>query len=503
MPSQYRFGPFILDPAGYRLTRDGIEVPLSPRLIDLLAHLVAHPSELASKDVLLGVGWPDVAVSDNSLTQAISTLREALGDSSATPAYIQTVPRRGYRFVAAVETLHPEPVERAGTVPAAGRPREGRETSSLEAARAFGEGRWRLEALDANLVAEAIAHFERAVALDTAYVAAWLGLANARFWQYEATRDDPSPDVEALEGALAAARRAVALDPALAEARATMGYVLAGAGRMAEARAETERAVVLEPDYWAHHFRLGNALWGGARLRAHARALELYPEFAFAHLQSAMVHVARGDLGAAETSLREGILVRARHQGRLERFPARGLHWLLGLVRIALGDERDGRAELARECADDAGGLYAAEFVSHARAALGFVELDRGDAERARGAFRAVLAARPGSARALVGLTAAEVQRRSGEAESVRRGAEAAIAELRRQGREVEADLAAAAAQALDGDPDGACETISGLLVQTPHGSAGWLTPVDPALASLRRYLPFHAVLARVATRAE
>ena len=98
----YRFGPFTLDPSAYRLVRDGEIIALSPKIIDLLLYLVARPSSLVSKDELFKALWPDVAVTDNALTQAVSELRQALGDDPSEPSYIQTVARRGYSYIAPV-----------------------------------------------------------------------------------------------------------------------------------------------------------------------------------------------------------------------------------------------------------------------------------------------------------------------------------------------------------------------------------------------------------------
>ena len=79
-------------------------VQLSPKIIDLLLYLVARPAALVSKDDLFKALWPDVAVTDNALTQAVSELRQALGDDPSKPTYVQTVARRGYRFIAPVTT---------------------------------------------------------------------------------------------------------------------------------------------------------------------------------------------------------------------------------------------------------------------------------------------------------------------------------------------------------------------------------------------------------------
>ena len=101
-PGSYRFGPFTLDAASYRLVRNGDALPLSPKIIDLLLYLVARQSTLVPKDELFSALWPDVAVTDNALTQAVSELRQALGDDPSKPTYVQTVARRGYRFIAPV-----------------------------------------------------------------------------------------------------------------------------------------------------------------------------------------------------------------------------------------------------------------------------------------------------------------------------------------------------------------------------------------------------------------
>ncbi len=104
MVASYRFGPFTVDAGSYRLLRGSDIVPLSPKIIDLLLYLAARQSTLVSKDELFAALWPDVAVTDNALTQAVSELRQALGDDPGKPTYIQTVARRGYRFIAQVES---------------------------------------------------------------------------------------------------------------------------------------------------------------------------------------------------------------------------------------------------------------------------------------------------------------------------------------------------------------------------------------------------------------
>ena len=101
----YRFGPFTLDTAAYRLRNGSTEIALTPKAFELLRHLVERPGTLVSKEELFERVWPDVAVTDNALTQVVSDLRQALGDAAGSPGYVQTVARRGYRFIGAVERV--------------------------------------------------------------------------------------------------------------------------------------------------------------------------------------------------------------------------------------------------------------------------------------------------------------------------------------------------------------------------------------------------------------
>lgn len=96
------FGPFIFDPAAWRLSRDGVEIRLQPKVIQALSVLLDHPGELLTRAHLDGVLWPSVHVSDASLAQVIRKLRRALGDSRTDPRYIETVQGLGYRFIAPV-----------------------------------------------------------------------------------------------------------------------------------------------------------------------------------------------------------------------------------------------------------------------------------------------------------------------------------------------------------------------------------------------------------------
>src|SRR5436190_14909775 len=103
--SSYRFGPFDVDRARYRMTRDNVVVDLTPKLLDLLLHLLDHAGALVTKEELLDALWTDANVTDNALTQAVSELRQALGDDAGAPQFIKTVARRGYRFIGPVARI--------------------------------------------------------------------------------------------------------------------------------------------------------------------------------------------------------------------------------------------------------------------------------------------------------------------------------------------------------------------------------------------------------------
>jgi DNA-binding winged helix-turn-helix (wHTH) protein len=98
-----RFGDFALDPHDRRLTRAGAPVEVNARYFDALALLVERHGQLVTKDDFMARVWRGVPVTDEALTQCIRTLRRLLDDDAAAPRYIATVPKHGYRFVAAVD----------------------------------------------------------------------------------------------------------------------------------------------------------------------------------------------------------------------------------------------------------------------------------------------------------------------------------------------------------------------------------------------------------------
>ena len=96
----FEFEPFVLDARSGILLKDGATVRLTPRALQILLVLVQHAAEVVDKDQLMKEVWPDTFVEEGNLSRNIYELRKALGDDPAKPHYIETIPKRGYRFVA-------------------------------------------------------------------------------------------------------------------------------------------------------------------------------------------------------------------------------------------------------------------------------------------------------------------------------------------------------------------------------------------------------------------
>jgi Tol biopolymer transport system component/DNA-binding winged helix-turn-helix (wHTH) protein len=106
----YEFGPFHLDAGERLLMREGRTVPLSPKVFDTLLALVENSGRIVGKEELMQLLWPDTFVEESNLTQNISQIRRALGDGNGDGQFIETIPKRGYRFAANVKTVTEEPV---------------------------------------------------------------------------------------------------------------------------------------------------------------------------------------------------------------------------------------------------------------------------------------------------------------------------------------------------------------------------------------------------------
>ena len=104
----YEFGPFILDTVQHLLLKQQEPVTLTPKTYDALLVLVRNSGRMLSKEELMAALWPDSFVEESNLTQQVSTIRKALGESPGEDRYIVTVPGRGYRFAAQVKAWSQE-----------------------------------------------------------------------------------------------------------------------------------------------------------------------------------------------------------------------------------------------------------------------------------------------------------------------------------------------------------------------------------------------------------
>lgn len=528
-----QFGPFALDAEAYQLRHGAATIALSPKAIDLLFLFTSKPGALVSKDEMLATLWPDVAVTDNALTQVVSELRQALDDDPSKPKYVETVPRRGYRFIADVQPQKGVGAPDAGAQgSAAGGSKDASDlsailsagvlaalreaaspggnsaarahppqTSSLEAYRALTLGRLALESLDPAEILSATAHFRRALEVEPDYALAHTGLAHARFWAFQTSRAEVTPDRAALADAIAHARRAVELDPELAEGHAALAFILSAAERPREARIAGRIAVALEPANWRHQFRLAVASWGRERLDCLEAVRAQFPRLAYTQYLSAMVHVARGDLAKASGDL--DLVLKDGAASGAARFPGQGLRWLRGMLHLTAGETASAREAFEREIAGAREGLFGAEFARDAHESIGLLHLAAGDLDDAVASFDRARERYPDHPRSLIGLARAAYARGdSARGHELLTHANGAILAMDLPGREPAVATARAAWHAAARNDVEAAAVLERLLEDAPPGPAGWLLPIDPVFADLRATPRGARLLERLAGRA-
>jgi DNA-binding winged helix-turn-helix (wHTH) protein len=105
----FTVGGWLVEPDLNRLSRGEAVVQLELKLMEVLVHLAGRPGELVSKRELIDAVWQVEVISDGTLTRAVALLRKALGDNARNPRFIETIPKRGYRFIAPVGELEVDP----------------------------------------------------------------------------------------------------------------------------------------------------------------------------------------------------------------------------------------------------------------------------------------------------------------------------------------------------------------------------------------------------------
>lgn len=482
--SAYAFGEFLVDAAARRVTRGGDLVPIADRHLGVLLQLLVHAGSVVPKDALVSAVWQDVAVTDNSLEQAISSLRRVLGSGPDGQPFIQTVPRQGYRFCGLVTRTTPRASDTALD-------------DLLAPHRAWIEGRAALETLERDQIVRAREVFEGVLRSVPDQASAHVGLANACIMQFEMTRTDAVPDTLALATAGHHAREACRLDPGYGEAWATLGFVLDRTGNRVDALAASRRAVTLEPDHWRHHFRLAYVSWGEERLRAAHRTLALLPGFPLAHWLAATVHVARCALDEAERELTAGIVIQEGQADGRSRFSAVALHWLSGLVHLARGDEGRALAAFERELAFEASGqLYARECCANTWYAIGALRLRQARLAEARDAFANAVARVAQHPLARIAFAALSTDRDLAQVRMPGTGDADSEAQV------VDAAICRAVQLVFTGAHAEAARVVDEALASAPAGNAGWLLPLEPLLRVSAHPDIWAQALARLRTRA-
>lgn len=215
----YAFGSFRFDPVRAVLSHEEQNIPVPERLAQILILLIHANGAVIDKETIASRIWPDTAVSDGNLAQHMYMLRQLLDERAKDREYVVTVRGRGYRFVAPVTVVAPavettvSPAEFGDRLLASG----------PEALAHYCRGCYLLEKRTAGALTAAIDRFEAALGIDAEYVPALIGLARAHallaeYWYV--------PGSFAFPKAKAAIVRALEIDPACAEARATLGNIL-------------------------------------------------------------------------------------------------------------------------------------------------------------------------------------------------------------------------------------------------------------------------------------
>jgi DNA-binding winged helix-turn-helix (wHTH) protein len=465
----YRFGPFELDSGRRRLVRGRDAVWLPDRHMDVLLILLAQAGRIVSKDDLIETAWHGLAVTDNSIVQAVRGLRVTLGSQPDGEPYIETSVRKGYRFAAPVERVTHQPTR----VPLEG---------LLDPYRAFVDGLAAVETFDRDSICRARETFAKALRVEPGFAAAHVGLANACLLLFESTRADLEPERAQLASADHHAREACRLAPSSGDAWSTLAFVRYRYGEEREAIGAARKSVALEPDNWRHHLRLAFVSWGEERLRSARHTLQLSPGLGLAHWLAATVFIARETFDAALDELREGCAAQDAQTSGAGRFPAMGLHLLRGLVLGARGEEDEALAEFARERLNGGRGhIYAREASANSWYATGALHTRRAQPDLARAAFTEALALVPGHR------PASDLVR--GDSKAPRPD-------------DVDGALAAAAVLALAGGHGEAARVCSEALSRSRSSSAGWILPVEPSLHVAVRRDVWTSTLATLRSRA-
>jgi DNA-binding winged helix-turn-helix (wHTH) protein/Flp pilus assembly protein TadD len=372
----FRFARYELDVTSGELRRDGLKVRLPEQSFQILCMLLARPGELVTREELRHKLWSDDTFVDFNvgLNSAVRKLREALEDSASRPTFIETLPRRGYRFIGIV-TERPHAVEPIGHEGQPPPPIEGRAWFVSAAAAAITmvilgvvfehelspRARINPEAYDAyrkGLAAEgragfdgfrtAVTYYETAVAVQPNFAEGYAALARA---QSQLLFGGPLSPREIIPKAEAAARKALQLDATLTDPHRTLGTVLANY-------------------YWQTNEALEEFRLAGqprrnprAELARLLRARMLDPLSFSANMDVALAYRNCGQADRALEELRHALTI-APDQPRA--------HFQIGVTLVLMGRVNDAVSELEQAARSARGGNSRFEaYLGYAYAATG------------------------------------------------------------------------------------------------------------------------------------
>lgn len=323
----YHFGPFRLDPAERRLYCEGSPVPITAKPFDTLLLLVQRRNRLVQKLEIMQTIWPDSFVEEGNVAVTIHALRKVLGDEGDEYKYIETVPKRGYRFIGAVNDV----------VETTKLPLPRRDTDSKAYLFCL-EGRHFWSKRTEKGLRRSIEYFQQAITQDAHYAPAYVGLADS-YVLLNAYGVEPAS--QAYPVAKATALKALQLDGSCAEAHAALGMVyfyyewnwseadkefkraielnlnyplahswyalyLGAMGRYDEAFNRVRNAQLLDPLSLEINTVVGRVSYLSRQydrsIDAYRKVIDLDPSYARAHARLGMSHAAEG---AFEDALRE------------------------------------------------------------------------------------------------------------------------------------------------------------------------------------------------------
>lgn len=421
----YEFGPYRLDVAARRLTRGAEVIALTPKAFDVLLALIERRDRVVDKSELMKLVWPDSFVEEANLSQTIFVLRKTLGEDPEGRQFIDTIPRRGYRFAATVSATAAQPVSGAArradrlwiaagiaaamvigsvawvsrrdaaetpTATAGGVATDPWHTASVEAYRATMEGQ---EHYLANRLNEAVPSLTRATALDPDYAPAW-ALLSKTLARSSAVSNISSGSAERLNrDAVAHALRAVQLAPTFYDAHIALALASRQIEDVQRWRSAAEQAIELDGMKAEPHGLLADSYFAGnafgcrrdrdpARAERHYRmAIQLEPKWtpAYANLAYHFSWLGKED---------EALAIAERGLAAVPGNPVVGRARAHALVRLRRLDESE---QAVRQVLDAGTSVSGQDHLI-----MGSIALARGDRQLAAREFATTLARLPSSA---------------------------------------------------------------------------------------------------------